>query len=90
MIAAHHGRVDWGAIVDLSEKDLEAYYTAGDYKNYCILIHGFKNNAYTIGATALGDLAKELENQSRDGFKESVLELQQEVFERYDRICRIN
>ena len=25
MIAAHHGRVDWGAIVDLNEKDLEAY-----------------------------------------------------------------
>ena len=23
MIAAHHGRSDWGAIVDLSEKDLE-------------------------------------------------------------------
>ncbi len=25
MIAAHHGRTDWGAIVDLSEKDLESY-----------------------------------------------------------------
>lgn len=25
MIAAHHGRADWGAIVDLNEKDLEAY-----------------------------------------------------------------
>lgn len=25
MIAAHHGRADWGAIVDLSEKDLESY-----------------------------------------------------------------
>lgn len=25
MIAAHHGRIDWGAIVDLSEKDLESY-----------------------------------------------------------------
>ncbi len=26
MIAAHHGRTDWGAMIDLSEKDLEAYY----------------------------------------------------------------
>lgn len=25
MIAAHHGRTDWGAIVDLAEKDLESY-----------------------------------------------------------------
>lgn len=25
MIAAHHGRTDWGAIVDLNEKDLESY-----------------------------------------------------------------
>ncbi len=25
MIAAHHGRADWGAIIDLNEKDLEPY-----------------------------------------------------------------
>ncbi len=25
MIAAHHGRIDWGAIIDLNEKDLESY-----------------------------------------------------------------
>ena len=25
MIAAHHGRKDWGAIIDLDEKDLESY-----------------------------------------------------------------
>ena len=25
MIAAHHGRADWGAIIDLNEKDLESY-----------------------------------------------------------------
>lgn len=25
MIAAHHGRADWGAIIDLGEKDLESY-----------------------------------------------------------------
>ena len=25
MIAAHHGRIEWGAIVDLNEKDLEPY-----------------------------------------------------------------
>ena len=25
MIAAHHGRIDWGAILDLNEKDLEPY-----------------------------------------------------------------
>ena len=26
MIAAHHARADWGAIVDLNEKDLEPIY----------------------------------------------------------------
>lgn len=26
MIAAHHGRAEWGAIIDLSEKDLEPFY----------------------------------------------------------------
>lgn len=26
MIAAHHGRADWGAMIDLGEKDLDGYY----------------------------------------------------------------
>ena len=26
MIAAHHGRADWGALIDLNEKDLEPFY----------------------------------------------------------------
>ena len=26
MIASHHGRADWGAMIDLGEKDLENYY----------------------------------------------------------------
>jgi len=25
MIAAHHGRTDWGALIDLNEKDAEPY-----------------------------------------------------------------
>ena len=25
MIAAHHGRADWGALIDLNEKDAEPY-----------------------------------------------------------------
>ena len=26
MIASHHGRADWGALIDLNEKDLEPFY----------------------------------------------------------------
>ena len=26
MIAAHNGRAEWGAMIDLSEKDLEPFY----------------------------------------------------------------
>ncbi|MBP1550125.1 MAG: response regulator, partial [Oscillospiraceae bacterium] len=36
-----------------------------DYKTYCVHIHGFKNNAYTIGAAVLGDIAYEMEKLTK-------------------------
>ena len=72
------------------KEELVEFYENKDYNNYCIKVHSFKNNAYTIGAKALGDLALELEKMTKNGFEQSVVELQQELFERYDRICSIN
>ena len=75
--------------LELNIKDeLVKYFDEGDYKNYCIRIHGFKNNAYSIGAKQLGDLAYKMECLTREGFSEAIDELQRSLFEQYDRICR--
>ena len=72
------------------KEELVEFYENKDYNNYCIKVHSFKNNAYTIGATALGDLALQLEKMTKNGFEQPVTQIQQELFERYDRICSIN
>ncbi len=58
-----------------------------DYKNYCIRVHGFKNNAYSVGAKELGDLAYEMEQMTRECLPEQIGEMQQRLFVQYDRIC---
>jgi len=70
------------------KEELDASLQAGDYKNYCIKIHGFKNNAYSIGAQELGDLAYEMEKQTKEEMSESIESLQKNLFEKYDKICQ--
>ena len=43
MIAAHHGRTDWGAMIDLNEKDLEPFY---------YIIHHIDDLSAKFGATS--------------------------------------
>lgn len=69
------------------KEELTVHMDNGDYKNYCIRIHGFKNNAYSIGASELGDLSYEMEKLSREGISDRLIELQKEFFEKYDSIC---
>ena len=47
MIAAHHARADWGAIVDLNEKDLE---------NYVYFVHHIDDLSAKFGKTSAGML----------------------------------
>lgn len=70
------------------KEELAEYYEAGNYENYCIRIHGFKNSAYSIGAKEIGDLAYQMEQTTREGFVEGLLELQEVLFDLYDRVCR--
>lgn len=69
------------------KQELDNFYSTGDYKNYCVQIHGFKNSAYSVGAKKLGDLAFEMEKRTREGLPEEVIILQNRLFEQYDRIC---
>lgn len=76
--------------VNLPIKDeLSSYLSADDYNNYCIRVHGFKNNAYSVGANALGDLAATMQNMSSKGLPEDIIEAQASLFEQYDKICDV-
>lgn len=68
-------------------EELSKFAATEDYGNYCIRIHGFKNNAYSVGAMELGDLAYEMEKESRESFSENIGNLQTEFLKKYDSIC---
>ncbi len=47
MIASHHGRADWGAMIDLGEKDLDNYY---------YIVHHIDDLSAKFGRTSVNDL----------------------------------
>lgn len=47
MIAAHHGRTDWGAMIDLNEKDLDNFY---------YIVHHIDDLSAKFGKTSVNDL----------------------------------
>ena len=67
--------------------ELQKYLNDNDFKNYCIRIHGFKNNAYSIGAKSIGDLAYEMEKLTKESLPSEIIDMQNELFRQYDRVC---
>ena len=49
MIAAHHGRAEWGAMIDLNERDLEPFY---------YIIHHIDDLSAKFGATNVSEIKK--------------------------------
>ena len=47
MIAAHHGRTEWGAIIDLGEKDLDPM---------LYILHHIDDLSAKFGKTSISDL----------------------------------
>ncbi len=70
------------------KSELTNYLKNSDNLNYCIRVHGFKNTAYSIGAVRLGDLAYNMEVLTREEMPDNIDELQDSLFEQYDRICQ--
>ncbi len=70
------------------KEELSSFLKEEDAENYCIRVHGFKNNAYTIGAREIGDLALELEKITKKGDFDKVPQIQRRMFELYDSVCR--
>lgn len=71
------------------KEQLIKHWRKKDFKNYCIRVHGFKNNAYTMGAKELGDMAFNLEQLTRTEMPDEVEALQAEMFEMYDAVCKL-
>ncbi len=79
-------------LTDFSEftikEELLGFFREKDAEKYCISVHGFKNNAYTVGAMEIGDLAFALEKLTKTNASwDEVRELQQKMFALYDGIC---
>lgn len=69
------------------KSELTTFLAAQDAPNYCTRVHGFKSNAYSVGAKALGDLAFKMEQLSRDNNLTDIPDLQEQLFAQYDHIC---
>ncbi len=70
------------------KEELIKYLANDDFKNYCIAVHGFKNNAYSVGAQALGNLAYEMEKMTRECMPADIGTYQEQLFAQYDRYCK--
>ncbi|MBQ8247176.1 MAG: Hpt domain-containing protein [Lachnospiraceae bacterium] len=68
------------------KEELNKFLEAGDAHNYCIRVHGFKNNAYSVGAVEIGDLAYELERLTKESVWDGVPGKQTYMFELYDSV----
>ena len=58
--------IKWQLEQEEKEKKLSGYFEAKDWKEYRTLVHSLKSSAKTIGAAALSERARELENAAAD------------------------
>ncbi len=70
-------------------EELSSFLAADDYENYRIRIHGFKNNAYNIGAVELGDLSSRMQDLSANCLTKEIHPAQEMLFKQYNRICDV-
>ena len=66
--------------------ELQDFYGSGDLENYTIRIHALKSTAGTIGAKALSEKARILEEASRAGRMDQVREGHDEAMAEYDAL----
>ncbi len=72
---------------DSTEKitKLEKYLSDGDLDNYSIIVHAIKSTSKTIGAEELSNMAKNLEESSKNGDKDAVTDGHQKTMELYKK-----
>lgn len=66
--------------------DLQKFFDAQDWQNYRIVVHGVKSTSYTIGATAMGDKAKESEFCVKDGDYQGAIDRHESLMADYNAL----
>ncbi|MBQ1336540.1 MAG: Hpt domain-containing protein, partial [Selenomonadaceae bacterium] len=51
--------------IDAKAKEIEDFYTTGNWKNYVIKVHAMKSSARLVGAKDFGEEAQKLENAGK-------------------------
>jgi len=67
-------------------REIREKYKEEDWKNYAILVHALKSTSIGIGATELGEMAKELEVASKEGNISYVQAHHREVMHEYEEV----
>ncbi len=57
---------------DKKADEIESYYNEGDIENYTIKVHALKSSARIIGAAALSDMARALEDAGKAGDEDTI------------------
>ena len=68
---------------------IDEYYRAEDWKNYQIAVHALKSKSLSIGASELGESARELETAVREERMDYVRENHEEVISGYRNLLRL-
>lgn len=63
--------------------ELQGFWDAKDYDNFTIQAHSLKGQLLNMGATELGDMARELEFASKEGRYDEIAKLLQAFVEKY-------
>ena len=67
-------------------REIRERYKAEDWKNYTILVHALKSTSIGIGATELGEMAKELEMAGKEGNISYIQAHHREVMHEYEEV----
>jgi len=67
-------------------REIREKYKEEDWKNYSILVHALKSTSIGIGATELGEMAKELELAAKEGNISYVQAHHREVMHEYEEV----
>ena len=67
-------------------REIRERYKAEDWKNYTILVHALKSTSIGIGATVLGEMAKELEMAGKEGNIAYIQAHHREVMQEYEEV----
>ncbi len=82
---------DFASSFEEKSVELQSYADSGDFKNYQILIHALKGNAKRIGADALSESARLLEEAAKEQDKIYIQEHHREFLEGFkERAEKIN